>query len=148
MKNKQFQKSHLTFSNQIRIRFNEVDSLGIVWHGNYIKYFEDGREAFGREYGISYNDVKQQGFAIPIVKMSAEHQIPLKYGELATIETTYINTRAAKLVYSYIIKNEKGQTVCTGETTQVFTNLKDGTMALNLPEFYKSWKEKHQLLHE
>lgn len=148
MKKYQIQKSHLKFSNQIRIRFNEVDSLGIVWHGNYIKYFEDGREAFGREFGISYNDVKKEGFAIPIVKMSAEHQLPLKYGEVATIETTYMNTRAAKLVFSYIIKNEQGQTVCTGETTQVFTNLKEGAMALNLPEFYKAWKEKHQLFHE
>ena len=38
----------------INIRFHEVDSLRIVWHGHYLKYFEDGREAFGRKYGIGY----------------------------------------------------------------------------------------------
>lgn len=37
-----------------RVRFDEVDSLGIVWHGHYVKYLEDGREAWGRKYGLTY----------------------------------------------------------------------------------------------
>ena len=41
----------------IRVRFNETDPLGIVWHGNYLKYFEDGREAFGKEFGMEYLDM-------------------------------------------------------------------------------------------
>ncbi|OBX26664.1 acyl-CoA thioester hydrolase [Gelidibacter algens] len=139
--------SLLKSSHQIRVRFNEVDSLNIVWHGHYIKYFEDGREAFGREFGLTYLDAKNHGFATPIVKTSLEHQLPLRYGEVATIETTYINSRAAKLMFSYIIKNDQGQTVCTGETTQVFTNFESSNMALNLPDFYKVWKQKHGLLH-
>lgn len=138
----------LKFTHETRVRFNEVDSLGIVWHGHYIKYFEDGREAFGREFGLTYLDVNNHGFATPIVKMSSEHQLPLRYGDVATIEATYLNSRAAKLMFSYHIKNEAGQTVCTGETTQVFTNFKTGEMALNLPDFYKLWKEKHGLLHD
>lgn len=148
MKNKNHKESSLKFSHPIRVRFNEVDSLGIVWHGNYIKYFEDGREAFGREFGISYLDVKNHGFAAPIVKMSSEHQLPLRYGALATVEASYIKSRAAKLIFAYLIKNEDGQTVCTGETTQVFTNLKTGDMALNPPEFYRAWMEKHGILHD
>lgn len=140
--------SSLKFSHQIRVRFNEVDSLNIVWHGHYIKYFEDGREAFGREFGLTYLDAKNHGFATPIVKTSLEHQLPLRYGEVATIETTYINSRAAKLMFSYAIINEQGQTVCTGETTQVFTNFESSNMALNLPDFYKVWKQKHGLLHD
>ena len=41
---------------EILVRFNEADPLGIVWHGHYIRYFEDGREAFGNQYGIGYLD--------------------------------------------------------------------------------------------
>lgn len=137
----------LKFSHQIRVRFNEVDSLNIVWHGHYVKYFEDGREAFGREFGLTYLDAKNHGFATPIVKTSLEHLLPLRYGEVATIETTYLNSRAAKLMFSYRIKNEQGQTVCTGETTQVFTSFKTSDMALNLPEFYRVWKQKYGLHH-
>ena len=46
-------KSNLISYKDVRVRFNETDVLGVVWHGNYIKFFEDGREAFGREHGIS-----------------------------------------------------------------------------------------------
>ena len=41
-----------------KVRFSEVDSMKIVWHGNYVHYFEDGREAFGKKYeGLSYLDM-------------------------------------------------------------------------------------------
>lgn len=148
MKTPKEKESQLTFSHPIRVRFNEVDSLAIVWHGHYIKYFEDGREAFGREFGLTYLDAKTHGFATPIVKTVLEHQLPLRYGDVATIETTYIKTRAAKLMFSYCIKNGEGVTVCTGETTQVFTNFETGEMALNLPGFYRIWKQKHGLLND
>ncbi|WP_027127671.1 acyl-CoA thioesterase [Gelidibacter mesophilus] len=148
MKKQNQEASQLQFTHQIRVRFNEVDSLNIVWHGNYLKYFEDGREAFGREFGLTYLDAKNHGFATPIVKSSLEHQLPLRYGDVATIETTYLTTRAAKLMFGYCIKNEQGQTVCTGETTQVFTNFETNTMALNLPDFFRIWKHKHGLLHD
>ena len=140
--------SSLKFEHQIRVRFNEVDSLNIVWHGHYIKYFEEGREAFGRAFGLTYLDIKNHGYATPIVKTTLEHQLPLRYGEVATVETTFINSRASKLVFSYNIKNEEGQTVCTGETTQVFTNFDTSDMALYPPDFYKAWKKKHGLLND
>jgi acyl-CoA thioester hydrolase len=57
----------LTVSHDIRVRFNETDPLGIVWHGYYITYFEDGREAFGRHHGISYLDILETGYTTPIV---------------------------------------------------------------------------------
>lgn len=133
---------------QITVRFNEVDSLGIVWHGHYISYFEDGREAFGKTFGISYLDIKKQGFAVPIVKTSTEHLLPLKYGDVAVIETTFKNTQAAKIVFEYTIKNNQNQVVCKGETVQVFTSIETGEMALTNPEFFKKWKQKHNLMDE
>ena len=39
---------------EIKIRFSETDAMGIVWHGNYIKYMEDGREDWGKNHGLSY----------------------------------------------------------------------------------------------
>ena len=59
-------KMKLKETTNIRVRFNETDSLGIVWHGNYITYFEDGREDFGIKTGISYLDIKKS--AAPLRK--------------------------------------------------------------------------------
>ena len=127
---------------QLRVRFSETDPLGIVWHGNYIKYFEEGREAFGRKYGISYLEVERHGFATPIVKSVCEHKKMVQYGEQLRVETHYMLTSVAKLVFQYFLYNEADELVCTGETVQVFTSLADNSLALYPPSFYEKWKNK------
>ncbi|CAM1348402.1 acyl-CoA thioesterase [Tenacibaculum insulae] len=144
-KNKNIDKNALKIAQDIRIRFNETDALGIVWHGNYLRYFEDGREAFGRKHGLSYLDVKAKGYVTPIIKSSCEHKLPLQYGETATVEATFINTAAAKIIFSYKITNANKQIVCTGETIQVFLD-NNNDLSLTLPPFFKKWKENNGLI--
>lgn len=131
----------LTNTIQFRVRFNETDPLGIVWHGHYITYFEDGREAFGRQHEISYHLLKENGLWTPIVKCVCEYKKPLKYGDMATIQTTYVENPAAKIILRYQIWNEKQETVATGETIQVFTDF-DGELQIITPTFYEEWKDK------
>ena len=66
------QEPSLITTTRTTVRFSEVDSMQVVWHGNYVKYFEDGREAFGREFDLTSLDAKKQGFALPIVKLSMD----------------------------------------------------------------------------
>lgn len=134
-------KIEISFTSKIRVRFTETDPLGIVWHGNYIQYFEDGREAFGREHRISYLEQKAQGYTSPIVKSSCEHKLPLRYGDVATIKTSFINSPAAKMIFRYQIFDPQDRLVCTGETVQVFLN-DNGELSLTNPEFFAKWKEK------
>ena len=136
-------------TSQVRVRFVETDPLGIVWHGNYIQYFEDGRESFGRKHGISYLDQKVHGYATPIVKSSTDHKLPLRYGDIATIKTIYIDSPAAKMVFRYEIYNQNDELVCTGETVQVFVdNIGDGDLSLTIPDFFMEWKKNEGLLDE
>ena len=138
--------NEISFISKIRVRFVETDPLGIVWHGIYIQYFEDGREAFGRHHGISYLDQKENGYTTPIVKSSSEHKLPLRYGDIATIKTIYVDSPAAKMIFRYEVFNEQDQIVCTGETTQVFVEDK-GELSLIIPEFFMKWKKKVGLLN-
>ena len=108
----------------------------------YIKYFEEGREAFGRKYGLSYLDVQREGYATPIVKSLCEHKKMVQYGEQLRVETQYMLTSVAKLVFRYFLYNEADELVCTGETVQVFTSLADNSLALYPPPFYEKWKNK------
>jgi len=135
----------ISYTSEVRVRFAETDPLGIVWHGNYIQYFEDGREAFGRHHGISYLDQKEYNFSTPIVASSCEHKLPLTYGDVATIKTTYVDTDAAKMIFTYEIMNPKGQLVCTGKTVQVFVEL-GGELSLVAPQFFIDWKKRVGLL--
>src|SRR6187551_164197 len=100
-------KRGLTVETEIHVRFNEADPLGIVWHGHYIRYFEDGREAFGAQFGLGYLDVYKQGFTIPVVKIDCDYKRSLIYGDKVIIETTYWNCEAAKLIFTYRLRNAK-----------------------------------------
>jgi len=140
-------KKEVSHSSEIRVRFAETDPLGIVWHGNYIQYFEDGREAFGRHHGISYLDHKANGYTVPIVKSVCEHKLPLTYGDIATIKTIFVDSLAAKMIFRYEIYNPENKLVCTGETVQVFV-VDQGKLSLTLPPFFLDWKRKMGLLDE
>jgi acyl-CoA thioester hydrolase len=129
-----------------QVRFSDVDSMGVVWHGNYIKYFEDGREAFGNLYQINYQDFYSRGFMIPIVKINCDYKKPLKYGDTAVIETRFVNSDAAKLLYDYVIyRNDTDEVVATGSSVQVFLNA-DMELLLDFPPFFLEWKKKHKLI--
>ncbi|BDS15634.1 acyl-CoA thioesterase (plasmid) [Aureispira anguillae] len=133
-----------TFEHEIK--FSEVDSMAVVWHGNYVRFFEDGREAWGKKYGITYLDVYNNNFFIPIVSLRCEHMNPLEYGDTAIIETTFIDTPAAKLFFDYkIYRKRDGALSATGETTQVFLDT-NKDLYLAMPEFYEEWKKKWNLL--
>ena len=81
---------------EFEVRFSEVDSMGIVWHGSYAKYFEDGREEFGKKFGLGYMFIFRNGFYAPLVDLNFQFKKPLPYETKAVIETKYINTPAAK----------------------------------------------------
>lgn len=137
--------SGLTVDTTVKVRFSEVDSLGIVWHGHYILYFEEGREAFGKAFDIGYLDVQKAGFTTPIVSSSCSHKLPLRYGDSARIVTHFVDTVAAKLIFRFEVFNQNDQLVCTGETVQVFLDA-DNVLVYNTPEFIVAWKRKVGLL--
>lgn len=132
---------HLTTVFTARVKFNEADPLGIVWHGNYIAYFEEGREAFGRKHGMSYLDIHQNQFTTPIVNVESSYKFPLKYGDVYTIHTHILNTPSAKIIHCYEIYNQEAVLVCKGQTTQAFVDL-EGNLSLYSPDFYEEWKKK------
>ena len=133
-------KLELTDETEINIRFSEVDSMGIVWHGNYIKFFEDGRESWGKKHGLNYLEVYSHGIVTPIVHTSIDHKKPLRYGEVAIIKTSFEDTEAAKLIYHYLIlRKSDGEVIAKGKTIQVFLD-KDGNLLLNFPKFVIDWK--------
>jgi len=127
---------------EVKARFGEVDSMKIVWHGHYLTYFEDAREAFGDKYGLGYLDVYQHGVMIPIVKITCDFKKPLKYGEIAVVEARFANSEAAKIVFDYtIFRKHDMEIVATGSTVQVFLT-PGGELLLTAPGFFAAWKKK------
>ena len=125
------------------IKFSEVDSLRVVWHGYYVRYFEDGREAFGKEFNLGYLDIYEQGFAVPLIDLDVKFKQVLEYGDTAVIETRFVNSPAAKLIFEYTISSLKhGFVACTGKSTQVFMEPVSKELYITMPPFFEKWKQK------
>lgn len=139
-------KKELTNRTEILVRFNEADPLGIVWHGHYIRYFEDGREAFGNMHSLGYLEVYKLGFVIPVVSVQCDFKRSLRYGDRVIVETKYIPTEAAKMKFSYRLFNAAtGEVVATGSSVQVFLSKDDSVLQLANPPFFEDWKKQHDL---
>lgn len=139
-------KKELSSRREIQVRFNEADPLGIVWHGHYIRYFEDGREAFGNLHDLGYLEVYKLGFVIPVVSVQCDFKRSLRYGDNVIVETMFIPTDAAKLKFKYRLFNAAtGELVATGSSVQVFLSKDDSVLQLANPPFFEDWKKKHDL---
>ena len=134
----------LVSKTEVLVRFNEADPLGIVWHGHYIRYFEDGREDFGAQYGIGYLDFFKNGFVIPVVNVDCSFKKSLRYGDTVIVETSFIPCEAAKIKFNYRLFNKKTkELVATGSSVQVFLDREHSGLQLLNPPLFEEWKRKY-----
>ena len=133
----------LSVEKEITIRFSEVDSMGIVWHGHYVKFLEDGREAFGLKHGLTYMDAYRNGFMTPVVKLEINYKSPVGYEDGIIVRTRFVNTEAAKIIFEYEIINKRtGQVSATARSVQAFIDAENRNLLLYAPAYYLNWKTR------
>jgi acyl-CoA thioester hydrolase len=123
-----------------RIRFQEVDTLGIVWHGHYPSYFEDARVALGNHYGVGYLDFHRENVITPIKQLWTDYIAPLHFGESCTITAILHWTVAARINFEFEIRNQTGILATTGYTVQLFLDTA-GNILTYPPDFYQKFLE-------
>ncbi|MBF0120054.1 MAG: acyl-CoA thioesterase [Desulfobacterales bacterium] len=124
-----------------KIRFEEIDCLGIVWHGRYPSFFEDARTNLFDSYGIGYMDFYKNGILAPIKKIYIDYNRSLYFQEEITIEVILHWTEAAKINLEYIIRDSKENITTTGYTIQLMTDIKQNIF-LYPPTFYLEFLEQ------
>lgn len=104
---------------QIRVRYQETDQMGVVYHGNYFAFFEMGRTELLREAtGCSYRDVEERGVMMVVSEAHAQYLKPARYDDLLTLRTRVANITAATLVHEYELYRD-GELLVKGGTTLV-----------------------------
>jgi acyl-CoA thioester hydrolase len=130
-------------SRTIEVRFSDTDAMGVVWHGNYLRYFEDAREFFGKEFSLEYLDIHNMGFFVPITETSIKHLDTINYGDQIQVRVKFIFNKAAKIEFHYELFNQTTNRVSAkGTSTQVFVNSENREMILSKPQFFKDWESK------
>lgn len=132
----------LKASKEFEIRFSEVDSMGVVWHGSYPLYFEDAREEWGRQYGLGYMDMVEHDFYAPLVDLEFHYKRPILYGMRPRVDIIFRPTEAAKIIYDYEIYDTRDESLLTtGHSVQVFMD-KQYKLLWENPPFFEQWKKK------
>ena len=117
----------------LQVRFHEVDSYGVVWHGHYVSWFEVGRNNLTERFGMGPLQLKQHHLLAPVVELSCQFKLPALFGDLLLVQTTLERTEVAKLIFRYrVLHQEKGKILSTGGTTHVLTDL-SGTLLYRVP---------------
>jgi len=131
----------LTVETEVKIRFSDTDSMGVVWHGNYLKFFEDVRETFAKKYDLDYLEVYKEGFFLPIIKSEIDHKAPIFYGQKAKVFARLIPSVSAKVIFEYEVFNlTTNKLAAKGKTIQVFLTTKKRELSLHKPDFYVDWE--------
>lgn len=109
-----------TFSVTFEVRFPEVDSYGVVWHGHYVQYFEVARNALCAAFGLTPADALAHGYKVPITKVSMDLKRPARLDDRLLVSARLAPPETAKLTMAYEIRRaETGELLASGATEQV-----------------------------
>jgi acyl-CoA thioester hydrolase len=105
---------------RVRVRYAETDQMGVVYHSNYLIWFEVGRVEFIRQLGLNYKQMESEGCGISVVNVHVRYRAPARYDDELVIETRLLAARGAVIRFGYrILRVTDGVLLCEGETMHV-----------------------------
>jgi len=123
-----------------RTLYADTDRSEVVYHANYLRYFEFGRTSLMRDAAYPYKDIEKCGYVYPIFEMGVKFYSPLYYDDLMYIHTRPSNLERVRLQFDYIITNaEKGHLICGGFTRHCALNAAGIPVAID-PKTVLMWR--------
>lgn len=132
----------LEFTTHRRVIYADTDKMGIVYNGNYLSYFEIGRNELMRHLGLKYTDVEKSGLILPLIDSYVRYKQPALYDDILDINARLDETFSAKIQFIYNITCE-GKLVAEGYTNHVFANA-ETMKPVRPPKMYMDILKKHQ----
>ena len=130
----------MSYETQLTVRFHEVDSYEVVWHGHYVAWFEVGRNEFAACFGLDPEQLKEIGLMAPVVDLSCKFKLPARYGDVVVVRIDMQRCETAKMIFNYTVMRDK-EVLAEGHTTHILMDLK-GTMLYQIPPEAKQRLER------
>ncbi|HEV7522461.1 MAG TPA: thioesterase family protein [Candidatus Angelobacter sp.] len=129
-------KETIVGETRLRVRYAETDKMGVVYHSNFVIWFEVGRVELLRQLGFQYKEMESEDNChIPVVDLRVRYKAPAQYDDEIVVRTQIKNVRSSLLHFSYEIFRESDRTLlATGETMHIIVDNKLERTAL--PEKY------------
>ena len=115
--------SNLSHKTTIRVIYGDTDTMGVVYHANYLRWFEIGRTELFRHMGLPYREIESRGLMLPVSEVNCKYHVPAKYDDVLVIEARLNIGFRAGMQFDYTIASEDGAVVhTTGYTRHAFVN--------------------------
>lgn len=125
-------------STDIRVPFYDVDSMDIVWHGHYVKYFEDARCCVLDQLDYNYQAMRASGFAWPVVDLRVKYVKPAQFNRLIRVFARLSEWEVRLKIDYRIVDVESGETLTKGHSIQVALDMqKNNEMCFVTPEIFR-----------
>ena len=126
------------YETRLRVRYAETDQMGVVYHSNYIIWFEVGRVEMLRQLGFTYREMERQdGTNLAVAEARCRFKAPALYDDLVVVRTRLVNVRESLLHFTYeIVRDTDGSLLAEGETVHLVVDAEFKRMPL--PDKYRS----------
>ena len=121
---------------EIKIRYDEVDKMGYVYHGNYAKYFHLSRTELLRTVGLCDKTLEEQNILLPVIEMNIRYLNPIFYDDVIKISTRLLKTSYIKMFFEHKVFNAKSELINKGTSTLALVDL-ESRKPIRMPEFIK-----------
>src|SRR5699024_11195933 len=126
----------------IDVRYQETDQMGVVYHANYLVWFEIARTKYVESLGLSYVEMEKQNIVSPVIDAHVRFKKPIRFGENPTVETWVNSCDGLSTTFRYNVVTEESEIAVTGTTEHVFVK-KDTVRPLSLRKVCAKWHEAY-----
>ncbi|MCM8533019.1 MAG: acyl-CoA thioesterase [Lentisphaeraceae bacterium] len=107
-------------SMKYRVPYADTDQMGVVYYGNYLRFFEMVRNEYFREINYKYSQMEDDGVMLPVVEAHIDYKNPALYDDELTFKVKLGHIKGCRIRMENEIINEEGKIICTGYTTHCF----------------------------
>lgn len=130
-------------SKEIQITYADTDMMGVIYHANYLKWFEIGRTQLIEDIGYSYVEMEKSGYIAPVHKVEATYKKSVRYGDKVFVKAWVEENTGLKTIYGYQIVNGEGEICAEGTTTHIIVR-KDGFKPVQFKKVFPEWFNKYE----
>ncbi len=135
----------ISFVTDIRVRYAETDGMRVVYHGNYLTYFEEARTNLFRTIGVVYSEIEKTGIYLVVLEALVKYHRSAAYDDILHVKATLTELPTLRLTINYeITRNDENEILVTGQTVHAFTNALSGK-PIRPPKNYIELMEKYFL---
>jgi acyl-CoA thioester hydrolase len=129
---------------EIQVRYAETDQMGVVYHSNYLVWFEIGRTQLIEDLGFSYAGMEEQGILSPVLDIHASYKKPVRYGQKAVIHTWIEKYDGLRVVYGYEIYDEQQDLCVTGISSHICVK-RENFRPISIKKYFPDWDKAYRM---